>query len=58
MNWLEWSKDSEEIRETNGMAETVVGYATTTEEAEEVASDLGMRIAIPSWCRNRVEFIT
>jgi len=49
MNWLNWNPETTEITEENGFAEVVIGYAKTTEEAENIANELEMRIAIPDW---------
>ena len=49
MNWLEYDGDTGEISQTNGIASLVVGYAKTGEEAEQIAQEKGMRIAIPDW---------
>uniref|UniRef100_A0A6M3LTB7 Uncharacterized protein n=1 Tax=viral metagenome TaxID=1070528 RepID=A0A6M3LTB7_9ZZZZ len=49
MNWLNWNPETEEIAEENGVADVIVGYAKTVEEAQQFAEGLEMQIAIPQW---------
>ena len=46
MTWLTWSKESNEIVETDGRREVVLDYAETAREAREYAREQGLKIVI------------
>ena len=46
MTWLTWSKEGNEIIETDGQREVVLDYAETAREAREYAKEQGLKIII------------